>query len=128
MVPAAEILELLGGHFTLSPMEGRGSAPAEEWLVAGTDCHPSGSVGVIASVTAPFCAACDRTRLTADGQVRTCLFSLTETDLRTPLRGGASDEELAELWAGAHLGKWAGHSIGRAGFRQPERTMSAIGG
>jgi len=83
---------------------------------------------VIASVTAPFCAACDRTRLTADGQVRTCLFSLTETDLRTPLRAGATDEELADLWTGAHESKWAGHSIGRADFRQPDRTMSAIGG
>ncbi|HEY3547604.1 MAG TPA: GTP 3',8-cyclase MoaA [Propionicimonas sp.] len=128
MVPAAEILELLGGHFALSPKAGRGSAPAEEWLVAEGDCHPSGTVGVIASVTAPFCAACDRTRLTADGQVRTCLFSLTETDLRTPLRAGATDEELADLWTGAHKDKWAGHSIGRADFRQPDRTMSAIGG
>jgi len=128
MVPAAEILELLAGHFTLSPKAGRGSAPAEEWLVAESDCHPTGSVGVIASVTAPFCAACDRTRLTADGQVRTCLFSLTETDLRTPLRNGASDQELAELWMGAHHGKWAGHNIGRADFQQPDRTMSAIGG
>ena len=128
MVPAAEILELLAGHFALSPVQGRGSAPAEEWLVAAGDCHPSGTVGVIASVTEPFCAACDRTRLTADGQVRTCLFSLTETDLRTPLRSGASDEDLADLWTGAHRGKWAGHSIGRASFVQPDRTMSAIGG
>ena len=96
--------------------------------MAEGDCHPSGTVGVIASVTAPFCAACDRTRLTADGQVRTCLFSLTETDLRTPLRAGATDEELADLWTGAHKDKWAGHSIGRADFRQPDRTMSAIGG
>jgi len=128
MVPAAEILELLGEHFALSPADGRGSAPAQEWLVAAGDCHPAGRVGVIASVTAPFCAACDRTRLTADGQVRTCLFSLTEIDLRGPLRAGASDPELAELWVGAHAGKWAGHQIGRAGFTQPARTMSAIGG
>ena len=128
MVSATEILELLGGHFVLSPKAGRGSAPAEEWLVAEGDCHPSGTVGVIASVTAPFCAACDRTRLTADGQVRTCLFSLTETDLRTPLRAGATNEDLAELWTGAHHGKWAGHGIGRADFRQPTRTMSTIGG
>ncbi|MGV8910579.1 MAG: GTP 3',8-cyclase MoaA [Propionicimonas sp.] len=128
MVPAAEIVDLLRGHFVLFPKAGRGSAPAEEWLVAAGDCHPSGSVGVIASVTEPFCAACDRTRLTADGQVRTCLFSLTETDLRSPLRSGASDQELAELWTGAHRGKWAGHSIGRADFQQPDRTMSAIGG
>jgi cyclic pyranopterin phosphate synthase len=128
MVPAAEILELLGEHFALSAAGGRGSAPAEVWTVAASDCHPAGNVGVIASVTAPFCAACDRTRLTADGQVRTCLFSLTETDLRGPLRAGASDTELAELWVGAHAGKWAGHQIGRADFTQPARTMSAIGG
>jgi cyclic pyranopterin phosphate synthase len=128
MVPAAEILELLGEHFALTPRAGRGSAPAEEWDVAESSCHPAGTVGVIASVTEPFCTNCDRTRLTADGQVRTCLFSLTETDLRTPLREGASDQDLAELWTGAHHGKWAGHRIGRAGFRQPDRTMSAIGG
>ena len=128
MVPAAEILDLLGAHFQLSPVAGRGSAPAEEWQVAADDCHSAGTVGVIASVTAPFCAACDRTRLTADGQVRTCLFSLTETDLRGPLRAGADDNELACLWVGAHADKWAGHKIGRAEFQQPARTMSAIGG
>ena len=128
MVPAAEILALLGAHFDLTPAGQRGSAPAEEWLVAAADCHPAGRVGVIASVTAPFCAACDRTRLTADGQLRTCLFAHTETDLRGPLRAGASDTELAELWRGAHLAKAAGHGIGTAGFRQPIRTMSSIGG
>jgi cyclic pyranopterin phosphate synthase len=128
MVPAAEILGLLGEHFELRPAGQRGSAPAEEWLVAPADCHPAGRVGVIASVTAPFCAACDRTRLTADGQLRTCLFAHTETDLRGPLRAGASDTELAELWRGAHLAKAAGHGIGSAGFRQPTRTMSSIGG
>ena len=128
MVPADEILTALRAHFDLSPAEQRGSAPAEEWLVAETDCHPAGRIGVIASVTAPFCAACDRTRLTADGQLRTCLFAHSETDLRTPLRDGASDLELAELWRGAHLRKGAGHGIGTPGFRQPERNMSSIGG
>lgn len=128
MVPAAEILGALRGHFDLSPAAQRGAAPAEEWLVAESDCHPAGRIGVIASVTAPFCAACDRTRITADGQIRTCLFAHTETDLRTPLRDGASDQELAELWRGAHLGKAAGHGIGSTGFHQPARTMSSIGG
>lgn len=128
MVPAAEILATLGEHFELSPTEQRGAAPAEEWLVAEAECHPAGRIGVIASVTAPFCGACDRTRITADGQLRTCLFSHTEIDLRTPLRDGASDAELAELWLGAHRDKAAGHGIGRDGFRQPERNMSAIGG
>jgi len=128
MVPASEILALLGTEFELAPAPGRGSAPAEEWLVAASGDRPAGRVGVIASVTAPFCAACDRTRLTADGQVRTCLFAHTETDLRTALRDGAHDEELASLWRGAHLAKAAGHGIGSEGFRQPERGMSAIGG
>lgn len=128
MVPGSEILDALRTHFTLIPAEQRGSAPAEEWLVAASDCHPAGRVGVIASVTAPFCAACDRTRLTADGQLRTCLFSRTETDLRTPLRNGADDEELAHAWRGAHLGKTAGHGIARPGFRRPSRAMNSIGG
>lgn len=128
MVPAAEILAMLAAHFDLVPAGDRGSAPAEEWLVTATDCHPAGEIGVIASVTAPFCAACDRTRLTADGQVRNCLFGHRETDLRTPLRDGADDAELAALWVGAHAGKAAGHGIGSVGFHQPLRTMSAIGG
>lgn len=128
MVPASEILANLRSHFELTPAEQRGSAPAEEWLVAASDCHPAGRVGVIASVTAPFCGACDRTRLTADGQLRTCLFSHTETDLRTALRAGASDEDLAGLWLGAHREKSAGHGIGMAGFQQPARNMSSIGG
>lgn len=128
MVPAAEILGLLRTEFALTAAPGRGSAPAEEWLVAASEDRPAGRVGVIASVTAPFCAACDRTRLTADGQVRNCLFAHSETDLRTPLRGGASDSDLARLWRGAHQTKAAGHGIGSAGFRQPERTMSSIGG
>ncbi len=128
MVPAAEVLALLGEHFTLTAEGHRGSAPAQEWLVAGDACHPGGRVGVIASVTAPFCGACDRTRLTADGQLRTCLFAHTETDLRTPLRAGADDGELAALWLGAHQRKAAGHGIDTAGFRPPARTMSSIGG
>jgi cyclic pyranopterin phosphate synthase len=128
MVPAAEILGLLRTEFELTPAPARGSAPAEEWLVAASGDRPAGRVGVIASVTAPFCGACDRTRLTADGQVRNCLFAHTETDLRTALRDGASDEELADLWRGAHLTKAAGHGIGSKGFHQPERGMSSIGG
>ncbi len=128
MVPAAEILAMLGTHYELVAAGDRGSAPSEDWLVSATDCHPAGEIGVIASVTAPFCGACDRTRLTADGQVRNCLFSHRETDLRGPLRDGAGDEELAALWVGTHAAKAAGHGIGTAGFHQPTRTMSAIGG
>jgi cyclic pyranopterin phosphate synthase len=85
-------------------------------------------VGIIASVTRPFCGACDRTRLTADGQIRNCLFAREESDLRTALRGGASDEEIAERWRVATLGKAAGHGIDDPSFLQPSRSMSAIGG
>ena len=127
MVPATEILAQLRTRFALTEAKERGTAPAQEWLASAKGL-PSGRIGVIASVTAPFCAACDRTRLTADGQLRTCLFAHTETDLRTPLREGAGDAELAALWQAAHLGKAAGHGIGRPGFHQPARTMSAIGG
>lgn len=129
MVTQDEILALLGARYRLEPaVVPRDSAPAELWRVVPDENQPGGTVGVIASVTAPFCGACDRTRLTADGQVRTCLFATTETDLRTPLRAGASDAELADLWAGAHRGKAAGHGIDEPGFVQPARTMSAIGG
>ena len=86
------------------------------------------AVGIIASVTAAFCAACDRARLTADGQVRNCLFSRTETDLRTPMRDGASDDELLDLMRGEMWRKRRGHGIGDPGFVQPDRPMSAIGG
>jgi cyclic pyranopterin phosphate synthase len=85
-------------------------------------------LGIIASVTRPFCRECDRLRLTADGQLRTCLFARSETDLRGPLRAGASDDELAGIVIDAVARKQAGHGIDRPGFVQPERSMSAIGG
>jgi cyclic pyranopterin phosphate synthase len=125
MITAGEILESLSTEFTLTPdVDERGAAPAERWLVDGGPA----TVGVIASVTRPFCAACDRTRLTADGQLRNCLFSETETDLRGPLRSGADEETLADLWRGSAWAKAAGHGINDAGFEQPGRSMSAIGG
>ncbi|WP_033220413.1 GTP 3',8-cyclase MoaA [Kitasatospora phosalacinea] len=126
MVTAEEILELLRARFELTPepSAARGAAPAERWLVDGGPA----TVGVIASVTRPFCRACDRTRLTADGQVRNCLFATGETDLRGALRGGADDAELAELWRAAMWGKKAGAGIDQPEFHQPERPMSAIGG
>jgi cyclic pyranopterin phosphate synthase len=126
MVTAAEIRERLGGRFRLDPLPARerGSAPAERFLVDGGPA----TVGIIASVSEPFCAACDRTRLTADGQLRNCLFSRRETDLRTPLRSGAGDEDLAALMQGEMWRKARGHGIGQPGFRQPARPMSAIGG
>jgi cyclic pyranopterin phosphate synthase len=126
MVTAQEILDSLRTRFDLTPEpdEARGSAPAERWLVDGGPAR----VGVIASVTRPFCRACDRTRLTADGQVRNCLFAREESDLRGPLRAGASDEELAELWQKAMWGKKAGSGLDAPAFLQPDRPMSAIGG
>lgn len=126
MVTAAEILEALQAEFDLTPLgeRERGSAPAEVWLVDGGPAR----VGVIGTVTRPFCAACDRTRLTADGQVRNCLFATEESDLRTALREGASDDELADRWRVAMAGKLPGHGINDPGFLQPTRPMSAIGG
>jgi cyclic pyranopterin phosphate synthase len=102
----------------------RGSDPAETW--AYTDGR--GRVGAIPSVTAPFCGACDRVRLTAEGSVRNCLFSAEETDLRSLLRGGASDDELAAAVRGCIAAKRAGHGIGTATFVAPPRSMSQIGG
>ena len=124
MVDADEILEVLGRHHTLTPVEQRGSAPAEEFLVDGGPA----TVGVVGSVTRPFCASCDRLRLTADGQVRNCLFARDESDLRTPLRDGSSDEQLADRLRIAVAGKRKGHGIGEPNFVQPDRPMSAIGG
>ncbi len=124
MVPQAEILERLREHFRLTPVEERGSAPAERFLVDGGPA----TVGVIASVSAPFCAACDRVRLTADGQLRNCLFARSEIDLRGPMRDGADDDELADLVVGEMWAKKAGHGIDRPDFHQPDRPMSAIGG
>jgi cyclic pyranopterin phosphate synthase len=125
MVTASEILDKLRTEFDLTPSpRRRGAAPAERWLVDGGPAE----VGVIASVTRPFCEACDRTRLTADGALRNCLFSQAETDLRGPLRTGATDGELADLWRTTMWAKLAGHQINEAGFAQPLRPMSAIGG
>jgi GTP 3',8-cyclase len=128
MITAAEIKQSLSQHVELfeDPEDAltRGSAPAELFRVAGTGY----SVGIIASVTKPFCGSCDRVRLTADGQIRNCLFARTESDLRTPLRSGASDAELATLWVAAVAGKQPGHGINDPSFLQPDRPMSAIGG
>lgn len=125
MVTADEIIGALERDVTLSPAaEPRGSAPAELFLVDGGPA----TVGVIASVTRPFCGDCDRVRLTADGQVRNCLFARSESDLRGPMRDGADDAELASRWLVAMRGKAAGHGIDDPSFLQPDRPMSAIGG
>ena len=131
MVTAEEILDLLADEFTLAPVSRREHAPAEQFdVLAGPGLPPGtvGRMGIIASVTRPFCRDCDRLRLTADGQLRTCLFAQHETDLRGPLRAGAGAADLGALIRTAVAGKQAGHGIGEAGFVQPARTMSAIGG
>ncbi|WP_055482093.1 GTP 3',8-cyclase MoaA [Sphaerimonospora mesophila] len=126
MVTADEIIGLLKDAFDLTEDDpaSRGSAPAELFLVNGGPAR----VGVIGSVTRPFCGTCDRVRLTADGQIRNCLFATEESDLRTALRSGASDDDLAARWTAAVARKKAGHGIDDPGFLQPARPMSAIGG
>jgi GTP 3',8-cyclase len=125
MVTQAEILDRLRERFTLTPDDAeRGSAPAQAWLVDGGPAK----VGVIASVSQPFCGTCDRMRLTADGQLRSCLFARVEDDLRGPVRAGATNDELAAQMLRLMAGKKAGHGIDDPAFRQPDRPMSAIGG
>jgi cyclic pyranopterin phosphate synthase len=125
LVPASEIIERIQAEFPLEPA-GRDDPSAPAALYRYLD--GGGQVGVIASVTRPFCGRCDRIRLTADGQIRTCLFSLTEYDFRRALRGGASDADIAGLLRAAVLRKEPGHLINSPAFVQPERGMSAIGG
>ncbi|BBX31854.1 molybdenum cofactor biosynthesis protein A [Mycolicibacterium mageritense DSM 44476 = CIP 104973] len=129
VIDADRILQTLQSHFELRPdSKPRGSAPAELWQVAAGPTHAAGTVGIIASVSHAFCSDCDRTRLTADGQIRSCLFSTEETDLRGLLRGGGSDDAIEAAWRAAMWAKPAGHGINDPNFVQPTRPMSAIGG
>ncbi|WP_159499167.1 GTP 3',8-cyclase MoaA [Microbacterium sp. 18062] len=124
MVTRDEILAALAARWELAPVPGRGGAPAERWMIDG---GPE-TVGVIASVTAPFCGDCDRLRLTADGQLRNCLFSTTEYDLVPVLRGGGTDDDVDRMLHACVHGKLAGHAIDDPSFLQPARGMNAIGG
>ena len=125
---ADEVLAALRSRFTLVPDPApRGSAPAQLWQVHRAG-RVDGRVGVIASVSKAFCAACDRSRLTADGQVRNCLFAREETDLRVLVRSGADDAAIEAAWRAAMWAKAAGHGINDPDFIQPDRPMSAIGG
>lgn len=129
MVSARQIMDSLAQHFTLTPVPARGSAPAEEFFINGG----AEKVGIIASVTQPFCGACDRLRLTSDGQLRSCLFSQDETDLRKVLRNRELTveeirSEISRRLQKTVLGKLAGHGINDPSFIQPIRPMSAIGG
>ena len=124
VVPSARIVDTISQRHELVALT-RGTAPAAGYAFA--DGAP-GRIGLISSVTEPFCEQCDRLRLTADGQLRTCLFTHVETDLRAPMRAGALDDELAALIVAAVADKGPGHMIGRVGFEQPVRLMSRIGG
>ncbi|MGO4130489.1 GTP 3',8-cyclase MoaA [Janibacter sp. RAF20_2_2] len=124
MITGQEILSSLRAEFDLEELPGRGAAPAERFRIDGGPA----TVGVVASVTMPFCGSCDRLRLTADGQLRNCLFANGETDLRGPLRSGATEEEIHALVHECLALKLPGHGINEPGFLQPPRPMSAIGG
>ena len=124
LVIADDIYADLSTRYELTPCDGRGSSPAEEFFVNGGPA----TVGIIGSVTRPFCGACDRLRLTSDGQLLSCLFSLEEMDLRTAMRNGASDEDIALRFRKTVAGKLPGHGINDPKFIQPQRPMSAIGG
>jgi len=119
-----EIVAKIAAVFPLEPVPARGAAPADRWRYL----DGRGTVGVIPSVTKPFCGDCDRVRLTADGQFRTCLFATNEFDLMTMMRAGASDDAVAAEIQRAVGTKWAGHQINQVTFVRPRRTMSQIGG
>ena len=123
VVTQAEILARIGAAFPLEPLQ-RGSEPAGRYRYR----DGRGEVGVIPSVSEPFCERCDRLRLTADGQLRSCLFSLEDHDLRAVLRSGAGDDALTEVIEACVAGKWAGHAIEQVHFVRPSRSMSQIGG
>ena len=123
VVPSAEVLAMLGAIWPLEPLT-RGSAPAAGWRYL----DGGGEVGVVGSVTEPFCATCDRIRLTAEGMLRACLFAHREADLRAVLRADGDDDAVAAAISAEVGTKWAGHAIGNISFQQPRRSMSQIGG
>lgn len=125
LVPGAQVREALNAWLPLEPLDPNHDAEtAERFRFA----DGVGEIGIISPVTRPFCGACNRARLTADGKLRTCLFSLAEVDLKSPLRAGADDEQLMEIVRGAWGRKEAGHLINSPDYQRPHRTMSAIGG
>ena len=124
VVSQDEIVAAIAAEFPLELMPARGAAPADRWKYL----DGKGTVGVIPSVTHPFCGDCDRVRLTSDGQFRTCLFANDEFDIRSLLRNGGSDNEIADLIRAAVGAKWAGHQINQVNFIRPNRSMSQIGG
>jgi cyclic pyranopterin phosphate synthase len=129
VVPAREILDRIDAVFPLEPRVSSGASTAHAEPAASYRYRDGiGDVGVIPSVTEPFCGDCDRVRITAEGKFRTCLFALDEIDLRAIVRTGGSDDDLGEAIERAVGTKWAGHHIGQVDFIRPERSMSQIGG
>ena len=124
VLPGEEVRKLIESEYALEELPREPSATARVYRFA----DGRGEIGFINPVSEPFCADCDRIRLTADGKLRTCLFSLHETDLREPLRAGAGDAEIEQIIRGAVWRKELKHHVGETGFRQPARSMSAIGG
>jgi len=123
VVPSSEVVDAIAQRYPLEPVA-HGPEPAARWRYL----DGAGEFGVIASVTQPFCGNCDRVRVTAEGAFRTCLFAIDEVDLRSLLRSGAGDDDLAAAIRGAVGTKWAGHRIGQVNFVRPARSMSQIGG
>ncbi len=123
VVASAEVIAAIGAEWPLEPLA-RGSAPASRWRYL----DGAGEVGVVGSVTQPFCSTCDRIRLSADGMLRACLFAHREADLRAVLRQGGDDDAVAAAIRSEVGTKWAGHAIGNVSFLQPTRAMSQIGG
>lgn len=119
-----EIVAAIAAEWPIEPVPARGAAPADRWRYL----DGGGLVGVIPTVTKPFCGDCDRVRLTAEGQFRTCLFANDEHDLLTAMRAGEADEQLMRRIESAVAQKWAGHQINQVNFIRPERSMSQIGG
>jgi cyclic pyranopterin phosphate synthase len=128
VVPSQEILGRIDAVYPLDPGTDAAAGAHVEPAARVRYRDGRGDVGVIASVTEPFCESCDRVRVTADGKFRTCLFALEETDLRAVLRGGGSDDDLAGAIEGSVATKWRGHRIGQVSFVRPSRSMSQIGG
>lgn len=125
VVPGRQVISRINEIFPLEPDGDESPQPARSYRFA--DGAP-GRVGIIPSVTEPFCDSCDRLRLTADGFLKACLFSLAETDLKGPLRSGVSDDQLAVLARNSVSSKWSGHRIGQPDFAHPSRSMSRVGG
>jgi cyclic pyranopterin phosphate synthase len=124
VVTQDEIVAVISEVYPLEQIPARGAAPADRWRYL----DGRGTVGVIPSVSQPFCGDCDRVRITSDGQFRTCLFATNEFDLRAIMRNGGTDDDMAQVIIDAVATKWAGHQINQVNFIRPNRSMSQIGG